>query len=38
MKYEKEIEIPKEIQQDYIDDKTYYEALQIAIELLECMM
>lgn len=29
------IEALKEIRQDYIDDRTYYEALTLAIELME---
>jgi len=35
MEIERAIQAIKEIRQDYIDDKTYYEALTIAIEIME---
>ena len=35
MQREQAIEALKEIRQDYIDDRTYYEALTLAIELME---
>jgi hypothetical protein len=35
MNKETMIEALRELQQDYVDDKHYYTALQIAIELLE---
>lgn len=35
MTTEQAIEAIREIRQDYIDDRTYYEALTVAIELME---
>jgi hypothetical protein len=35
MNKETAIEALKELQQDYVDDRHYYTALQIAIEILE---
>ena len=35
MSIEQAVDAIKEIRQDYVDDRIYYEALTIAIELME---